>query len=337
MLQCDLKNGWELDVVDEKLRGEREVFSSKKHFLDEVKRTYEIWHELNIKSRDADVKVVHCCIPASLFAMIREYVSALIAKKNKCKFIIHFRCTVPNMVKSKKSIFVLKRLCNKSDLIMCLNEQTRSFLSELTKTKQVLIPNFIDGKELILNYEVRKTIKKAVYVGGVIRTKGCDDIVELAKRFPNIEFELIGKADQDMESLVEESHLDNITLMGSMSRDKVMEHLYEADVFLFLSRFSGEGFSNALVEAMAIGLPCLVTDWAANKDMVEDKGGIVVGVRDVDSAVLALNQMQDYESRKKMSVWNQQKARNNYNSRVVTDMYVDTYEEVIGLNNEKKN
>lgn len=331
MMNANLKNDWNVAVVDEKIMGNRQVFGdkTKRNVFVEIKRCIRIWGDLKRELRDPNVKVVHSCIPSIATAMLREYVCACITKHYKRKFIIHYRCTVPNTTKGRFGRFMLRKLCNKSDLILTLNTQTDEYLKQITKTPLKLIPNFISASELVQAHEIRPEIKTAVYVGGVIETKGAFDVLELARSFPEIQFRLVGKATSDVEEYIKQYNIHNAVLTGSKDRDGVKEELAEADVFLFLTYFRGEGFSNALAEAMAAGLPCIATDWAANKDMIGNDGGAVVPVKDVAAAKEALCAMMPSEIRKKQSEANINKVRTEYVDTVVLDMYVDAYEGLI--------
>ena len=326
MLKAKLKNGWQVDVVDEKVIGNREVFGdkTKRNLFQEIKRCLQIWGQLNKKLKDKDFSVVHACIPANTLPILREYICACITKLHKRKFIVHFRCTVPNMVKSRFNRFMLKRICNISDCVMLLNQQSVDFVSPLTKTKLQLIPNFVDGAEIVEEHTTRETLAKALYVGGVIETKGCMDILQLAKQFPQVEFRLVGKAEGKVEQAAQQ--LPNVVLPGVLNREQLRQEFADADVFLFLSYFVGEGFSNALAEAMAAGLPCLVSDWAANKDMIEDKGGCAVPIKSPEAAAQALQQMMSPEVRRAQSAFNIEKIKTVYADDTVLGQYVDCYE-----------
>lgn len=331
MLSARLENGWTLDIVDEKVSERRGTYSKKRNIKEEIQRSVRIWQGLKQKLEDEDVKLVHCCIPATPFAMIREYVSCCITKRHNRKFIMHFRCTVPNMVKGGFSQRILKSLCKKSDCIMVLNHQTEQYLRAITDTPCVVIPNFVDCAEIDAGetYHVRDEIRKAVYVGGVMPSKGCDDIVRLASKFPTIQFEMVGMVENSINEMVKEMNIQNVILPGAMPHNEVLKHIEDADIFVFLSHYEGEGFSNALVEAMAMGIPCIVSDWAANKDMVENCGGVVIPVQDVDAATRALEYMKPMEVREKMSQWNHDKVKKAYTANIVTSMYVRVYEQLV--------
>lgn len=329
MLNAKLKNNWTVDVVDEKVIGKREVYGDnvKRKLGDEVKRCLKIWGDLFRKLCDKDVKVVHSCIPASTTSIIREIVCALITKLRRRAFILHFRCTVPNMVKTGINKIVLKWICNLSDCVMVLNKQSEDFINNISNTRTELIPNFIEINELETSHKINEKIERVLYVGGVIESKGCLDLIELAKHFNDIEFRLIGNYESKIKKAADD--VSNVVLLGAQPHEKVHDEMMKADVFAFIGSFPGEGFSNALAEAMACGLPCLVSDWAANKDMIEDKGGIVIPVKDLDAAKKAIESMNKKEVREKQSEFNMMKVKNNYSEKIVLEQYVDCYERTI--------
>ena len=335
MKNVSLKDNWCVEIVDEKQLGDRKLFSSniiKRNIISEFKRCIRIWGDLRRKlvdKNDEDIIVVHSCIPSTTFAMLREYVCAYISHKHNTKFIVHFRCTVPNTTKGKIGTFILKKLCDYSDYIIVLNKQSKDFIDRITKKPNSIIPNFIVFSEVSCQFCVREKIKKVIYVGGVIETKGAIEAFELAKRFLDIEFEFVGEIPIENRLIAET--IPNITLTGALSHENVKQHLMNADVFLFPTHFYGEGFSNALCEAMGVGLPCLVTNWAANSDMIDNsKGGFVVPIHDVDQLENALNNMKDRIIREKMSAHNRMKASQLYSQNVVVDKYVDVYESIVG-------
>ena len=329
MMRAKLKHGWQVDVVDEKILGNREFFGDKvKHnYFTEAKRCLNIWHNLWQKLDDKEAKVVHACIAANSMPVMRECVSALIAKLRKRKFIIHFRCTVPYIVKCSLNIKVVKLLCNISDYIMVLNQQSYEYVSSLTKTRIEIIPNFVERDEVEESHIINEDVTRVLYTGGVIETKGCLDLIEVAKAYPNIEFRLLGNPDNAVSNAAR--NVKNVILLGAQKHEVVREELKRADIFAFLTYFIGEGFSNSLVEAMACGVPCLVSDWAANRDMIENKGGIVVPIREEKVAIYALKQMLQADLRKQQSVFNITKIKSSYTDAVVLEQYVDCYERLL--------
>lgn len=326
MMQANLKNGWKVVVVDEKVSGNRDAYNaSKKNYIAETKRCIRIWSDLKKALKDPEAVVVQACIPAGTTSMLREIVSAYITKKRKRRFIVHFRCTLPNMVKSKVGLYILKKLTDLSDSVFLLNSASVEFLNKVNPGKSYeLIPNFIETNAIKEKANYSSDLKKFTYVGGVIEEKGCDFIAAIAKRVPDKIFRLVGNVGMDVSNFP-----PNVILLGEKPKDFVQEELDTTDAFLFLTRYKGEGFSNALAEAMSHSLPCIVSDWAANADMIENKGGIVLENYKVKDAIEAIRAIENPKVRERMGKWNYNKIRTEYSDLVVTNMYVDAYEKLL--------
>lgn len=80
---------------------------------------------------------------------------------------------------------------------------------------------------------------------------------------------------------------DRVDLVGRMDPGEVAERLADADIFLHTSYT--EGISNAVLEAMATGLPVITTDAGGMSEAVRDRiDGRVVPVRDASAVADAL-------------------------------------------------
>ena len=326
MLSEHLPDGWNIKLVNDSIIGARDVFGDnvRYNYLKEFKRWLGVSVHLFKACFLKQTPVVHLCPIASGKSMAAYCLLAGISRMCRKKVIIHFRCTVPNMVKTPTQKVLLKLLCSLSNQIIALNSQTLKYLERVTSTPIVVIPNFVDTEEVSFDKEISDTCGLVLYVGGVIKEKGCDHIVEIAKRTPDIQYRLVGQSTAEVREMAH--GLKNVCFVGLKDKKGVMEEMQTADLFFFLSRFSGEGFSNAVVEAMAAGLPCVVTDWAANADQIEDgKGGIVVGSDVVEDAILALDRLKDQKLRQAFSTFNKEKVKKYYASNIVIEQYTNLY------------
>ena len=95
------------------------------------------------------------------------------------------------------------------------------------------------------------------------------------------------------------------------SRDR-FEVIRSFDIFVLSSL--QEGFSNALVEAMALGLPCVATDVGGNAEAVQHNiTGLIVPPKEPDplaQALLAL--VEDPERRRIMGQTGEVRARQEF-------------------------
>jgi len=329
LLEKGLPDGWNVVHINSNTINGRDPFeNTKRHIKDEYVRSMSIYKQENaVLKKDSDISVVHTNIPCTVFGMLRETITGLIAKKYKKKFILHCHCTVPNVVNKgyKRLVFKLfSRLC---DGIIVLNQKSFDFVKTLNKKAEVeIIPNFVMESELNFDKkkEISENITKAVFVGGVTPEKGCDTIIQAARKMPNIEFNLVGAISDEIKNL---EIPENVKLHGVQNAEYVKEQLDSNDVFMFLSRYFGEGFSCALTEAMAAGLPCIVTDWAANADMIDYyKGGKVISQQSPDELVDALNELNKQEIRQSMSDFNVQRVKDTYLDKVVLKQYTGIYD-----------
>jgi glycosyltransferase involved in cell wall biosynthesis len=58
-----------------------------------------------------------------------------------------------------------------------------------------------------------------------------------------------------------------IQFAGWVEKDNILEHYQRANLFVFPSRH--EGMPNALLEAMAMGLPAVASDIAGNQELIQ--------------------------------------------------------------------
>lgn len=114
---------------------------------------------------------------------------------------------------------------------------------------------------------------------------------DLRARHPSAELVLVGDGP---ERATLEAHAGT-RLLGR--REDVEEQLRSATVYVSAS--NAEGLSNSLLEAMASGLPCVVTDVGGVRDVIVDGvHGIVVDPEDLDGLVDRIGELLDNPERR---------------------------------------
>jgi glycosyltransferase involved in cell wall biosynthesis len=113
-------------------------------------------------------------------------------------------------------------------------------------------------------------------VGNIRRVKGHDIFIKAAAsmvpHFPNVSFSIAGDVLEpdyfaELQALVRNLNLsDHLHFDGSVT--DLHHYLSAADIFVLPSR--SEGFSNAILEAMAASLPVVATDVGGNSEAVKD-------------------------------------------------------------------
>jgi glycosyltransferase involved in cell wall biosynthesis len=87
-----------------------------------------------------------------------------------------------------------------------------------------------------------------------------------------------------------------------------MEAFYHAiDILIMTSDY--EGFSNVVMEAMALGLPMVVTDVGDNRDLIHDQGGFVCPIGDEQAMVSGISRLiENPDLRSCMGQYNRKRA-----------------------------
>jgi colanic acid/amylovoran biosynthesis glycosyltransferase len=155
--------------------------------------------------------------------------------------------------------------------------------------------------------KIKASTFRIVTVGSLIWRKGYEYALVAVRRLLDqgvpVQFHIIGDGAERSRLLYTIADLDlqgHVYLLGRLSPAEVRSRLQQADAFL-LSSLS-EGISNAVLEAMACGLPVVTTDCGGMREAVTDGGeGLVVPVGDPEAMAAALSQLAlDQEKRRKM-------------------------------------
>ena len=150
-----------------------------------------------------------------------------------------------------------------------------------------------------------------------------DAIPQVLKHHPDAVFALAGEGPRkvEMEAKAHELGIEHaLRFLGN--RADIPELLAAADVFVMPSLW--EGLPMALLEAMGMGLPVVVTEVEGVEDMIESsKNGLMVPVKDVDGiAASIVRLLDDPEERKRLG----QAARELLESEYTVDRMCADYE-----------
>jgi glycosyltransferase involved in cell wall biosynthesis len=138
--------------------------------------------------------------------------------------------------------------------------------------------------------KIPENSKVLITVGGLVERKGFHRIIEilpeLKSEYPDIQYLIVGGASAEgdwserLRVLVESLGLQEfVHFLGTYPSNELRNILSAADVFVLSTR--NEGWANVLLEAMACGLPVVVTDVGGNAEVVcRDEVGSVVPFND---------------------------------------------------------
>lgn len=121
---------------------------------------------------------------------------------------------------------------------------------------------------------------KVLYVGSFQRRKRPYLIIQAARRFPEVEFHLIGSGSLEYSLLraKEKFKTNNVSFHKNVPLQRLVSWMQEADVFLFPSIH--EGFPKVTIEAAATATPSIVFDNYRPETVLDGETGFIV--RDIN-------------------------------------------------------
>lgn len=175
--------------------------------------------------------------------------------------------------------------------VHCVSEEMASEVTRLTGRDKGLWVNrpAVETKRIKVRppSNSRSGPLKLLATGRLVWKKGFDYLLavmaRLLKRDVSFTLEILGDGPlkSHLRFSIDDLGLhDHVTLVGGVSSKEVLTRLQQTDVFV-LSSFE-EGISNAVLEAMASGVPVVTTSAGGMREAVTDgREGYVVPVRDV--------------------------------------------------------
>lgn len=133
---------------------------------------------------------------------------------------------------------------------------------------------------------------KVLCVARLIPRKGIDYLIEAFATLPDAsaQLTLVGKGnhEDDLKNLVDALGLNKrVAFLGEVRHEDLPAIYRDHDVFVLPSL--NEGMSNTVLEAMASGLPLILTDTGGTRELMEDGvNGRVIAMRSADAIADAL-------------------------------------------------
>lgn len=169
--------------------------------------------------------------------------------------------------------------------------------------------------------------------GRVVHQKGLDLALRALGGLKDLDWEwqIAGDGPQMplLQSLAEELGIrERVHFLGWQSRQQLRQCYEQANLFVFPSRH--EGMPNALLEAMASGLPAVGSCVAGNEELVIDgETGLLVPSEDVDALRAALRKLlRDPALRQQMGRASRQHVEANYSWESTAQQYALLLEKV---------
>lgn len=173
------------------------------------------------------------------------------------------------------------------------------------------------------------------FVGRIVGDKGINELVEsfveIIKEFPACRLILVGDFEEKLDPVmpvVRRIIFENERIVFSGWKDDIRPYLAASDVFVFPSY--REGFPNVVLQAGAMGLPCIVTDINGSNEIIHDQvNGLIIPPHDKDALWKAMKIMVTDETiRREMGDRARNIIINRYDRHLIWDEIQRVYAEL---------
>ncbi len=288
-----------------------------------------------------DIEVIHCNTP------VGGLVGRLAGRKFKKKVIytvhgFHFYNGAP-LINRTVFKWLEQWLAHYTDAIITINHEDYEAAQKLHYKKggrayyvpgvgvnlEVFNDVVVDRKEKISELGIPEDASLGMVVGDLNDNKNVETIV---RALPNVKKNfhvLICGVGPNKDSILQLATnlkiADRVHLLGF--RRDVKELLKVSDLYLFASK--REGLPRSTMEAMASGLPCVVSDIRGNRDLIDDRGGVLIKANDVFDYSEAINKLiENPEMRRRMGFYNKERIL-EFDIKNVRKQMINVFQDIL--------
>ena len=206
------------------------------------------------------------------------------------------------------------------------SEGAKQHFSAKIRNKSSIIPNPINPNLPAINEGARE--KVILTACRLEKQKNLPMMIRAFARFsqenPEYTLEIYGRGEDEPQliSLIHDLSMDDKILLKGYSHN-IYQEMNRSEIFALSSDF--EGVSNSMLEAMAMGLPCVVTDCPPGgaKEVIESgRNGILVPVGDDQAMSEAFKQLSDDSSLAKSLSEEARKIREKYPVEKISEEWI---------------
>ena len=171
-----------------------------------------------------------------------------------------------------------------------------------TKYEQSCFDSSLEKKSYVIPNPIEVSAKRTdvarfriVTAGRLIAQKNHKMLINAAAmlkdEFPNMRVDIYGDGGlrDELQALIDEKGISEKVILRGNESD-FHSKICDAGIFVMTSNF--EGLSNALLEAMMMGIPCISTNYAGADELISDtENGLIVPMEDSEKLASAIRRI----------------------------------------------
>lgn len=210
-------------------------------------------------------EVVHIHLPSPVAAWL-----ATIPKPAGVQWIVHWHsdveCVNSRLLKTAYALYAPfeRRLLQRADKIIGTSsvyvESSPVLKGYLNKVRVIPLGLAeLSSRPLPARRKAPRPLS-LVYIGRLARYKGLDTLITAAGAHPRVTLTIAGGGEQAAELRAQAQQYSNIVFLGEVPESEKLRLLEQSDFLCLPSTDRTEAFGLSVVEALSLGVPCLVSD-----------------------------------------------------------------------------
>lgn len=324
MPESEIVNGVRVIRVNSK-RAHKEHCSFKE-MLSYLLKAYPVANKLQ-KRENFDVCLVFFGIPSGP-------IGYMLKKKYKLPYVIRFGGgDVPGFQERFTKVYkiiapAIKLIWKNADALIANSQGLKDMALDFYNKKPFdVIPNGVDTEVFYPSVKEESDEFKILFVSRLIERKGLQFIFPQLKKIQDsteksVKLIVVGDGPyrETLERIAEENHVsDMVEFVGQKGKEEIVPFYQNADLFILPS--SKEGMPNVVLEAMACGLPIIMTPCEGSAELICENGYKAERKEFADYIIKLIG---DNEMRKEMSINSNKRVKNFFSWKHIVNEYLET-------------
>jgi len=257
-------------------------------FVEMLDFLLKAWKEIRIQVRSKEYQLCHV-----FFGIPSGVLGYILKKRYHIPYVVRFGGgDIPGAQKRFALIYKLlspfiKGIWANADYLVANSRVLREKALQFYDKKEVKIIS--NGVDCDCFYPAHRTQNEGcirlLFVSRLIEGKGLQYVIPELERIQEqlqreVHLDIVGNGPykNELENLVKETNTGNmVRFHGQKSREQLLPYYQNADVFILPSL--SEGMPNVVLEAMACGIPIIMTPCGGSEELISENG-IIVEIKD---------------------------------------------------------